>query len=77
MAKKDLELYSHMQLVEMIAVTRSWTLHNPSGPLPPLPLPLYTYNRESKRMELEKDAEKTLPIRLRTHWLVKLLWRFT
>lgn len=31
-------IFSNKQMIEMISRTRSWTLHNPSGPLPFLPV---------------------------------------
>lgn len=30
-------MYTHRQMLQMLQITRSWTLSDPSGPLPPLP----------------------------------------
>lgn len=74
MEKENLELYSKNQVDTLISLTRSWALNNPTGPVPPLPTPLYTYSRESKSMKLNEKAGFDYPEYRNTHWLIKLLW---
>ena len=69
--------YSAEQMSEMMSRTRAWTLNNPSGPLPYQPLPEYVYDREKQQFIFDKDVAKTLPPYKKTHWLIKLLWKWT
>ena len=75
--RREQWLYSPEQLSEMIKITRSWTLNNPSGPVPYWPAPGYVYDKEKKQFIFDKDVAKTLPPIKKTHWLIKLLWKWT
>ena len=61
--------YTHKQMVQMIERTRSWTLNNPSGPLPYLPMDLDSVHSH-------EELYSTLPEYKNPHWLIKLLMSF-
>jgi len=63
-------LYTHRQMSEMMIITRSWTLNNPAGPLPYLPI-------DTECAQNDKELIDTLPPSKKSHWLLKLFFKYT
>ena len=69
---KEKAVYTHKQMVEMMSVTRSWTLNNPSGGLPYLPVQWVDYLTQEQN---EKASKETTPPYKKTYWLINfLIW---
>jgi hypothetical protein len=66
----DKAVYTHKQMCEMIQRTKSWTLNNPSGCLPYLPVQWVDYLTQE---ENENANNKTLPPYKKPHKLIQLL----
>lgn len=64
--------YTHKQMIEIMQVTRSWTLNNPSGPIPYLPI-IWSDNVSIE--ENEKAIRETMPPLKKPHWIIKLLFK--
>lgn len=62
-------LYTHKQLCLMMGIVRSWTLNNPSGPLPPIPI-------NTEHAASVKDLYDTLPEYKKPHKIIKILMWF-
>lgn len=65
-------VYTQEQMLEMMSVTRSWTLNNPSGPLPYLPM---IWLDEFSQEDNEKVHRKTMPPTKKPHWLISILMK--
>ena len=63
-------VYTHKQMCQMMEVTRSWTLNNPSGPLPYIPVQWVDYVSQEAN---EKANNKTMPPSKPTHKFLKFL----
>lgn len=64
--------YTHRQMLEMMHRTKSWTLNNPSGPLPYLPVIWQDQIDEKTNF---KTMHETLPPYKKPHVLIKfLMW---
>ena len=62
-------IYTERQLSQMMDITRTWVLNNPTGPLPDLP----------KSTDSAKDNFElyvTIPEPKEPHWSIKLLMFF-
>lgn len=68
---KEEACYTHKQMSEMMSITRSWTLNDPEGPLPPLPVVWVNIPQEDN----EKAMTQTMPKYKKPHWLLKLLFK--
>jgi len=65
-------VYTHKQMSEMMGRTRSWTLNNPSGCLPYLPVQWVDYVTQEQN---EKASNETMPPYKKPHKLVQfLMW---
>ena len=65
-------VYTHRQMIEMMGRTRSWTLSNPSGPLPYLPVQWVNYVSQK---ENEQASKETMPPYKKPHKLIRfLMW---
>jgi len=65
-------VYTHKQMVEMMAITRSWTLNNPCSDLPYLPVQWVDH---ISQVENEKAVISTMPPYKKAHWLIDfLIW---
>ena len=63
-------VYTQEQMEDMMRVTRSWTLNNPIGPLPYLPVKYCWWATLEENIKAIKEhaAEDKKP-----HWIIKLL----
>ena len=59
-------VFTHRQMCDMMSITRSWTLNNPSGPLPHLP-------KNIDEVEFLSELGSTMPEFKKPHWILKLL----
>ncbi len=72
MEPREEATYTYRQMIEMITVTRSWTLNNPSGPIPYLPVMWVDYVSQE---ENSKASKATMPKHKKPHWLINLLMK--
>ena len=69
---KEKAVYTHKQMVEMIGITKSWVLNNPSGIVPYIPTQWVDYLTQEQN---EKASKETMPPYKKTHWLINfLIW---
>jgi len=70
--EKDKAVYTQKQMCEMASRTRSWTLNNPSGMLPFLPV---QWEDSVSQEDNLKAMYETLPPYKKPHWLISLfMW---
>jgi hypothetical protein len=63
-------VYTHRQMCQMIARTKSWTLNNPSGELPYLPVQWVNYVSQEQN---QKASNETMPPYKKPHKLISFL----
>jgi hypothetical protein len=69
---RESPVYTHRQMCEMLERTRSWTLNDPSGPLPFMPV---EWNMDVSQEVNEKANQETMPPFKKPHKLIQfLMW---
>lgn len=65
-------VFTHRQMIKMMEITRSWTLNNPSGSLPYIPMRWVDYVSQEQN---EKANRETMPPYKKPHKLIGfLMW---
>ena len=69
---KEKPTYTHKTMCEMLQICRTWTMNNPSGLLPPLPVQWCDNVSQEENLRAIKD---TMPEYKKTNWILLILMK--